>query len=78
MEHQLILALLVWLIWRTRSPKARWYGWVGLIQQMNEIEAFLKDVPIAQITEERQKAEETFMLRYKETSWLYRLRRPNM
>jgi hypothetical protein len=78
MEHLLILVLLVWLIWRTRSPKARWYGWVGLIQQMNEIEALLKNVPISQIAEERKRAEERFILGYKEASWLHRLRRPKM
>jgi hypothetical protein len=77
-EHLVIGALLLWLVWRTRSPKARWYGWGCLFEQLNEIEAHLKGVPIKQITEERKAAEEAFILRYEGQSWVHRLIRPKM
>jgi hypothetical protein len=77
-EHLVIVVLLFLLIWRTRSPKTRWYGWGCLFEQLNEIEALLKHVPIEQITEERKAAEEAFILRYEGNSWLYRFIRPKM
>lgn len=78
MEHLLIVVLLLWLIWRTRSTKARWYAWGCLFEQLNEIEALLKHVSVKQIAEERKMAEEAFILRYEGSSWLYRFRRPKM
>ncbi len=78
MEHLIIILLLIWLVWRTRSTKTRYYAWGCLFEQLNEIEALLAKVPVKEIKEKRERAEEAFILRHEERSWLYSLGRPRL
>lgn len=77
-EYLCIIVLLVWLVWRTRSTKARYYAFASLAEQLNEIEAMLARVSVKEIEEKRKLAEQAFIAKYEQATWLYRSRRPKL